>query len=364
MRLPFSSVHGRCLTLLLALAAGVALAGCSSVAQRPRSAKAAAAAEGRLPPRFAPTPELEERILALDPAHVTAGDVSNVLVHAPAPRLINIHGGVLPIPYTMNSFADFLVGMGFPRASVRNPVDGTQTFGYYEDSKALAGMIAWYYERDGLRPMVVGHSLGGIRAVEILHHLAGDAGALPVFNPLTWRSEDRREYTDPLTGERRPVVGTQASFVTAVTSGGLGKLLPGEWDMWEKLRVIPDTVVEFTGFYLAFDALGGDNLGFGAANHYHAQGTATVRNVRLPDDSHHLACLDTRHLLKSRELMDWITAYQPGNGLASEVKFEANSRNIIFAAEVWWSIKRHWVLELQRFVRERRARAPEPVPSA
>jgi hypothetical protein len=37
------------------------------------------------------------------------------------------------------------------------------------------------------------------------------------------------------------------------------------------------------------------------------------------------------------------------------VKFDSNSRHILFAADVWFSVKKHWILELQRLIRARRA---------
>lgn len=314
-----------------------------------------------MPGPFAPSPELARRILALDAENVTAGEVAEVLAHAPAPRLLNIHGGVLHNHRTMNSFAEFLVGMGYPRASIRNPRDGTHTFCHDDDGRMLAGLVAWHYERDGLRPMLVGHSLGGFRALEVLHLLSGSAVAVAVFDPRTGRTETRTEITDPLTGTRQPVVGgVTVSFAAAVASGGLGRLAPAEWGTGDKLRTVPDSVTEFTGFYLHFDPLGGDYLGFGGANHYHATGHAKVRNVRLPDDYSHLFCPDTKHLLKSLAIKNWINNYQPSDEPRLEVEFDARSRNILLAADVWRSIKRHWVLELQRLIRARHAPVNDP----
>jgi hypothetical protein len=34
-----------------------------------------------------------------------------------------------------------------------------------------------------------------------------------------------------------------------------------------------------------------------------------------------------------------------------EVTFDAESKYILWAADVWYSIKKHWVLELQRLLR-------------
>src|SRR5205814_1071617 len=43
---------------------------------------------------FKPADEMRQKILALDPEHVTAQDIQDVLSKVPAPRIINIHGGI------------------------------------------------------------------------------------------------------------------------------------------------------------------------------------------------------------------------------------------------------------------------------
>jgi hypothetical protein len=58
--------------------------------------------------------ELEERILALDPGHVTGQDIHETLSRAPAPQIINIHGGLTKVIPMMVSFSEFLAGMGYP----------------------------------------------------------------------------------------------------------------------------------------------------------------------------------------------------------------------------------------------------------
>src|SRR5262249_41476592 len=98
------------------------------------------------------TPELENQLLATNPEHVTADDVRDVLSRAPAPRIIGIHGGIYPVHLAMKSFALFLVGMGYPEECVRRPCDGHYSFSCCESSEKIAGAIAWYYEKDGLRP--------------------------------------------------------------------------------------------------------------------------------------------------------------------------------------------------------------------
>jgi hypothetical protein len=158
-----------------------------------------------------------------------------------------------------------------------------------------------------------------------------------------------------LTGKRRPVVGLQLPYASAIGAGGLTRLLPNQWDMCLKLRKVPDSVEEFTGFYKGKDLLGGDFLGYGPANHFHATGQALVRNVRLPSAYKHGAIPDTKHLLESQQIRDWINSYHPRSGSLEtpklDVTFDAESKHILWAADVWYSLKKHWVLELQRLLR-------------
>src|ERR1700686_2463368 len=129
---------------------------------------------------------VEDRILALDPERIGEDDVRHALAKGPTPRIFAIHGGVYPVHLLMESFAEFLTGMGYPENRIRDPGDGAFSRSPYEDSERQAGEIAWYYEHEGVRPMLVGHSQGGIQVVKILHELAGTFGpTLRVFNPLT-----------------------------------------------------------------------------------------------------------------------------------------------------------------------------------
>jgi len=140
-----------------------------------------------------------------------------------------------------------------------------------------------------------------------------------------------------------------------VGAGGLTRLLPNQWDMCMKLRAVPDSVEEFTGFCKGKDLLGGDFLGYGPANYFRAKGSAVVRNVRLLSMYKHGAIPDTKHLLNSQAMMDWINNYRPPdlplNEPSLNVEFDGDSSHILWAADVWFSIKKHWVLELQRVLR-------------
>ena len=206
--------------------------------------------------------------------------------------------------------------------------------------------------------MMLGHSQGGMQVVKVLYRLAGKA-PLQVWNPLTWKKEERCEITDPLTRQVRPVAGLEVSFAASVGAGGLTRLLPNQWDINTRLHQIPDSVVEFVGFCKVNDLLGGDYLGYGSANHYTATGHALVRNVWLPKEYKHGLIPNTAHLLKSRPIVDWLNNYKPSGELVTEPKLEvtftADSSHIIWAAEMWYTIKKHWVLELQRHIRADRA---------
>jgi len=64
---------------------------------------------------------LEDRLLALDPDHVTGEDVRDTLSKAPAPHIVLLHGGIYPVYLAMTSFAEFLIGMGYPGDRIRRP---------------------------------------------------------------------------------------------------------------------------------------------------------------------------------------------------------------------------------------------------
>jgi alpha-beta hydrolase superfamily lysophospholipase len=294
-------------------------------------------------------PALQNRIFALDPERVGDSDVRTVLAAGPTPRIVNLHGGIYPVHLVMESFAQFLIGMGYPESKIRHPGDGRLSHSPYENSAQIAGVIAWYYERDGVRPLIVGHSQGGIQAVKVLHELAGDySDAVRVWNPLTDRAEDRTTILDPLTGRERPVVGLKVGYASAVGAGGAALLLPNQWSMAGRLRTIPDTVEEFTGYSLGVDLIAWDLPGAGAT--YRASGTAKVRNIELPAGYSHVTVAATADLAEDPVMREWLNAYVPGqnNGIPANA---ASVSNALWAADVWYSIKKHWVTEAQRLLR-------------
>lgn len=305
-------------------------------------------------------PELQQQILALDPDRVTGAQVREVLARAPAPQIIAIHGGILPIKAGMNSLAEFLVAMGYPDSSLRNRATGDVAYGYYFDSDRLAGAVAWYTERDGLRPMLIGHSQGGIQVMRVLHKLAGDyPTSLRVWNPETQKSESRTSIWDPVSRKRVPIDRVQVCYAAVAAAGGAARFLPNEWDMNRRLRKVPDSVVDFTGFHKEFDPWGGDYLGYGSANEYQATGTARVENIRLPTSGAHWTIPYAGALLEDQEALERIQNYRSAPDPDVVDDDEEPSTREAFATVVWYEVKRHWVLELQRLLRAHAASVQE-----
>lgn len=293
--------------------------------------------------------QLESRILALDPERVSDGDVRQLLAKGPTPRIIALHGGIYPVHLLMESFSRFLTGMGYPPHKLKHPGDGRLSHSPYEDSLQIAGLVAWYYEREAMMPMMIGHSQGGIQVVKVLHDLAGSE-PIAVWDPKADAALARVTITDPYSGEQRPVAGLKIGYASVVASGGAALLLPNQWSMVRRLRTIPDSVGDFTGYALAVDLVAWDLPG--AGGRYQATGIAEVRNVELPADYSHVYVAATAHLARDPALRGWINAYAPGQ--VPPLPADAGpSVNILWAADVWFHIKKHWVLEAQKVVRAR-----------
>jgi len=346
--------RARTLALITAVACALAVGGCAT---RPAGA-----------PEPPPRPEarsvlrsiaidraLEDRILALNPERITADDVRTTLSAGPTPHIILLHGGVYPVHLAMRSFGRFLTGMGYPEAKIRNPGDRRWSHSPYEDSAQLAGLVAWYYEQDGLRPMLIGHSQGGIQAIKVLRELDGQfADRIAVWNPVSDAAEDRSSIVDPLTGNTRPVVGLSVPYVSVLGAGGAALLLPNQWNMAGHLRTVPDTVDDFTGYTIGFDLFAWTVPGVTATSEFRHNGKAAVRNVSLPAWYNHVTAPVTQDLPEDPLVREWISAYAPGE-TTSPVPLEQSGRSVLWAADVWYSVKKHWCLEAQRLVQARRA---------
>ena len=218
---------------------------------------------------------LEDRILALDPEHVTDRDVRETLARGPTPRIMLLHGGIYPVHLLMESFAEFLLGDGLPdrphpRPRRRRRCRTAPTRAPRSRPASSPGTTS----SDGVRPMLVGHSQGGIQAVKVLHELAGALrrSTCASVNPLTGVVEARTTIVDPLTGRRaaggRPVgrlrVGRRHRRLVA------GAARPVERAR-RTLRTIPDTVDEFTGYRIGVDLFAWDVPGLEGCEDLHAE---------------------------------------------------------------------------------------------
>ncbi len=299
---------------------------------------------------------LEDRILALDPDRVTPEDVRDTLSKAPAPRIILLHGGVFPVHLAMTSFAQFLIAMGYPEARIKHPGDERWSHSPYEPSERVAGMIAWFYEHEGVRPMMVGHSQGGMQAIKVLHDLAGTfAPSLAVWNPIVEQPEPRTSITDPITGRDLPVVGNKVSYTSAVGAGGPSGVLPNQWSVITRIREIPDTTVQFDGFFIGIDWFAMTFTETGVPRFASASGKVEVRNVVLPAGYLHVTVPTTHHLPGNPTFREFLDSYRPIGERPNETTMPGSySDNVLYAAENWYMIKRHWAREAQRFVRARR----------
>ncbi len=133
----------------------------------------------------------------------------------------------------------------------------------------------------------------------------------------------------------RPVVGLKVPYAAALATGKLPRVLLGEWTMLGKLRVVPDTVDEFTGFLIAWDPIAGT---FPGAEPYAASGTAHVRTVTLPSSYSHIGLPRTLDLAANPVTRAWIDAYAPGSTVTMpEDDPGIDTTNLLHAADIWYS---------------------------
>jgi hypothetical protein len=280
------------------------------------------------------------RVRHLDCARVSGSDVRDALSRAPAPRIVLLQGSVPLV--TMEPFARFLIAMGYPEDRLRNPRDGAFSYSSFADSEALAGALAFDYEQSGMQPMLIGHSQGGMLVIRTLYELAGAFhAALHVVDPATGAALARTTIRDPHTGRSRPVIGLHVAYAAALATGWLPRLMLGQWSMLSRLRRIPDTANEFTGFILPHDPIAGNLLG---DTPYEALGHADVRTVVLPGSYHHLTLPRTEHLAGDPVIHAWIDAWWPGSTAAPP---GGDTSNLVHATDIWYSVKRHWCLQAQ-----------------
>ncbi|MEE9256351.1 MAG: hypothetical protein V3V56_04200, partial [bacterium] len=144
--------------------------------------------------------KLARRILALDPLNIGPAEVKETLSKGPAPWIMPI-SPAFPAQFIFKDLFKFLIDMGYPPGRIGDPRSDDFALSYRERSETIAGMAAWMYERDGMSPMLVGWSAGGITAMAALHDLNRPAGEseLRVVSGLTGEAENRGWVRDPYT---------------------------------------------------------------------------------------------------------------------------------------------------------------------
>ena len=134
------------------------------------------------------------------------------------------------------------------------------------------------------------------------------------------------------------------------------RVLLGQWGMVARLRSVPDTVDEFTGFFIEWDLIAGTSPGAAQDNPYRAdrdrRRCATSRSRRT---IRHISLPAAAHLAANEVTRAWIERYAPGVADRPQTA-DLDTRNILHAADIWFSVKKHWCLEAQRLVRAHRAR--------
>ena len=260
-----------------------------------------------------------------------------------APHVVLLQGSLGIV--TMSPFGAFLALMGYPARALVDPRDGAMTTDSDIDGATLAGALAWWYEHDGVRPIVIGHSKGGGVVIDTLRALAGARGDdLPLVDPRTLAPEPRTHFVDPATREPRRVVDLKLPLAAAIATGRLPRLLRGQFELARVLRDVPDSTEAFVGFSIPFDPIAGTLAG--DEDPYRPTGRAAVRNVVLPPQTSHIGAPLTEHLAADPATRDWIERYRPG---AAEPPPPASDiANLPLAAEMWFAIKRAWCGEAQR----------------
>jgi len=63
----------------------------------------------------------------------------------------------------------------------------------------------------------------------------------------------------------------------------------------------------------------------------------------------------TRYLATDETMRDWLDAYVPDRKDEVAVAPPGDKGGALWAGDVWYFVKKHWCLELQRLIRARRA---------
>ena len=150
------------------------------------------------------------------------------------------------------------------------------------------------------------------------------------------------------------MIGTSVAYASAVGAGGWALALPHQWESLDTLRKIPDNVDEFTGYFIGVDLFALSFPGNPFDRRYENTGKANVRNVELPAGYNHVTVPATADLAQDATVRNWINAFVPGKGMDGSGLPGMAPLHVMWAADVWYSIKKHWCIEAQNLIRARR----------
>ena len=212
---------------------------CRSPAARSRRSTRRRRARDRRAARRPRSPALPRpRVAGAHPrarsAHVTRpATCARSLAKGPTPRIILLHGGVYPGPPDDGVVRQLPDRDGLSRSAASAiPAIATGRTAPTDEPAQLAGLVAWEYEHDGMRPMLIGHSQGGLYGGQDPEGPRGPerrqrAGVESAHGTL----EERTTIVDPLTGTR--AAGGRASpSPTRRPSAPAGSrcVLPNWWE--------------------------------------------------------------------------------------------------------------------------------------
>ena len=80
-----------------------------------------------------------------------------------------------------------------------------------------------------------------------------------------------------------------------------------------------------------------------------------MRNVNLPLGYNHVFVPNTDYLIAEPRMREWINAYDGKKDNDAATIPGGDDSHVLWAADVWHSIKKHWCLEAQRLIRAQRA---------
>ena len=182
-----------------------------------------------------------------------------------------------------------------------------------------------------------------------------------MWNPLTGVAEDRTTIVDPLTGRERPVIGLSVAYASVVGTGGWSLALPNQWSVLPHAADDPRHRRRVHGYRIGVDFFAWTIPGLEGAKTF----TAERQDERAQRDAAGRRTPTsfvpgTAHLAEDPAMQAWIDAFDPRIPANWTPPPELDRASVLWAADVWYSIKKHWTLEAQRLIRARRAGQAKP----